>query len=70
MEERIESKLILEIISDHKNRSNKELELAMDFINADFNKTKETVLKMTNHLDKLEITYNKLLKEYNKRNAR
>ena len=70
MEERIESKLILEIISDNKNRSNKELELEMDFINADFNNTKETVIKMTNHLDKLENTYNRLLKEYNKRNAR
>jgi protein tyrosine phosphatase len=70
MNEKIESKKILEIVNDYKNRSNKDLELAMDFISADFNNTKETVIKMINHIDKLEKTYNILLKEYNKRNGR
>jgi hypothetical protein len=42
----------------------------MDFINEDFEKTKNVVLKMTKHLDKLETTYNSLLKEYNSRNGR
>jgi hypothetical protein len=41
----------------------------MDFIQKDFELTKETVIKLTNHLDKLENTYNTLLKEYQSRNG-
>lgn len=39
----------------------------MDFINEDFNSTKETLIKLTHHLDKLEITYNTIKKEYDSR---
>lgn len=67
--EKITSKEILEIISDYKSSSNKQLETAMNFIMLDFNNTKDHLIKMTNHLDRLEITYNKLLKEYKSRNA-
>ena len=42
----------------------------MDFIMLDFNNTKDHVIKLTNHLDKLEVTYNKILKEYKSRNGR
>lgn len=66
----ITAKEILDIISDYKSSSNKQLEKAMGFIMLDFNNTKENVIKMTKHLDKLENTYNKLLKEYKSRNAR
>ena len=41
----------------------------MDFIQKDFDLTKESVIKLTNHLDKLELSYNTLLKEYQSRNA-
>ena len=41
----------------------------MDFIQEDFKVTKENLIKLTNHLDKLENTYNLLLKEYNERNG-
>lgn len=68
--EKITSKEILEIISNYKSSSNKQLETAMDFVMLDFNNTKEHVIKLTNHLDKLEVTYNKLLKEYKSRNGR
>lgn len=68
--EKITAKEILEIISNYKSSSNKQLEKAMGFIMLDFNNTKENVIKMTEHLDKLENTYNKLLKEYKSRNAR
>ena len=34
-----------------------------------FEVTKETLVKLSSHLDKLEITYNTLLKEYNNRNG-
>ena len=43
--------------------------LALEFINKDFELTKESVIKMTKHLDNLEISYNTILKEYKKRNG-
>ena len=64
-----ESNIIIEIIKDPKNKSNSELQHAMDFINEDFNLTKESLIKLTNHLDKLERSYNLLLKEYKERNG-
>jgi hypothetical protein len=48
-------------------RSNKDLIFALDFISEDFESTKETLMKLTTHLDKLEITYNTILKEYENR---
>lgn len=68
-EKRVKAGEILQIIKEHKDRSNKDLTLAMDFIQEDFNVTKESLLKLTQHLDKLENTYNLLLKEYNDRNG-
>ena len=68
--EKIESKQILEIIKDYKSCSNKDLKLALDFISKDFDLTKESLLKLTDHLDKLELTYNTLLKEYHSRNGK
>jgi hypothetical protein len=64
---KINSDEILKIISERKERSNNDLELAMKFIQTDFDYTKENLLKMSNHLDKLENTYNVLLKEYKSR---
>ena len=63
------SQEILEIIQEYKSRSNSDLKKAMDFINEDFELTKNTLIKMTHHLDKLESTYNKLLSEYKNRNS-
>jgi len=53
-EKRVKAGEILQIIKEHKDRSNKDLTLAMDFIQEDFNVTKESLLKLTQHLDKLE----------------
>ena len=66
-EKKIKSNEILEIIKEYKERSNKDLKIAMDFIQEDFTLTKESILKLTHHLDKLELTYNTILKEYQKR---
>lgn len=66
-EKRVKAGEILQIIKEHKDRSNKDLTLAMDFIQEDFNVTKESLLKLTQHLDKLENTYNLLHKEYTDR---
>ena len=59
---------VLRIVKDYKSQSNKDLVFAMDFIQDDFTNTKETLVKLTHHLDKLENTYNLILKEYEKRN--
>lgn len=60
----------LKIVKDYKSHSNKDLQFAMDFIQEDFNYTKEQILKLTEHLDKLELTYNTILKEYKTRNKK
>lgn len=61
---------VLEIIKDFKNKQNKDLIKAMDFILQDFEYTKNTVINLTKHLDKLENTYNQILKEYNSRTGK
>jgi len=66
-EKKIKSGEILLIIKEYKERSNKDLQLAMDFIQEDFKLTKESLIKLTHHLDKLENTYNLLHKEYSER---
>jgi hypothetical protein len=58
---------VLSIVKDYKSHSNKDLQFVMDFINEDFNFTKETVIKLTQHLDKLELTYDTIKKEYDSR---
>ena len=58
---------VLKIVKDYKSHSNKDLTFAMDFIQEDFNLTKETLLRLSTHLDKLETTYNLILKEYESR---
>jgi len=55
------------IISEYESRPNKDLVNVMDYINDEFEKTKQQVINMTFYLDNLEITYNKILKEYQKR---
>jgi hypothetical protein len=67
-EKKIKSGEILQIIQEHKERPNKDLKLAMDFIEEDFKFTKDNLIKLTHHLDKLENTYNLLHKEYTERN--
>ena len=67
--ETVDSKKILEIIKNYKESSNKDLNLALQFIQKDFEHTKETLLKLSEHLDKLENTYNMLHKEFMNRNV-
>jgi prefoldin subunit 5 len=68
MENKQHAEKIVQIIKEYKSRPNKDLEIAMDFLKEDFEKTKESLLKLTNHLDKVESSYNLLLKEYQSRN--
>lgn len=63
----MEPKEVLKILSDYKNSSNKDLMLVMDFLQNDFEKTKDLILKLTKHLDTTEDSYNKVFEEYKKR---
>jgi hypothetical protein len=63
------SEEVIRIIKDYKSRPNKDLTKAMDFINEDFEFTKQALMKLSEHLDKLELSYNTLLKEYKSRNG-
>jgi hypothetical protein len=62
-----ESEKALDIIKNYKSSSNKDLIFVMDFIQEDFKLTKESIIKLTEHLDKVEVTYNTILNEYQKR---
>jgi hypothetical protein len=62
-----DAKKVLNIVKDFKSQSNKDLVFAMDFMKDDFEQTKETLIKLTHHLDKVELTYNTILKEYESR---
>jgi hypothetical protein len=67
--DKIESTKVIEIIKDYKSRPNKDLILVLEFVKKDYELTKENLIKLTEHLDKLEITYNTILKEYESRNV-
>lgn len=57
----------MEVINDPKSSSNSDLIFAMEIVQKDFESVKETLIKLTHHLDSLENTYNSILKEYNNR---
>lgn len=65
-----QAKKALEIIKNYKSHPNKDLTFVMDFIQEDFDLTKNSILKLSEHLDKLELTYNTILKEYENRNKK
>lgn len=67
MKKEEEAKKALEILKDFKNRPNKDLIFVMDFITEDFELTKKSLIKLTEHIDKLEQSYNLILKEFNTR---
>ena len=60
---------LLDVITNYKNKSNKQLKLALDKINKDFEATKDTIVKLTHQLDEIEKTYNNVFEEYKKRTS-
>jgi hypothetical protein len=62
MEEKIKT-----IINDYKSLPNKDLEFGLQQISEDFEETKKLLVRLTRHLDSLEDSYNKILKEYKSR---
>jgi hypothetical protein len=61
------SEKVTNIIKDFKNSPNKDLIFVMDILQKDFETTKDSLIKLTHHLDSIESTYNDILKEYNRR---
>ena len=62
-------KKFLEVLKNYKNKNNKDLINAMDYLTEDFDKTKDLLLKLSKHLDITEETYYKLLEEFNRRHS-
>lgn len=58
---------IKQIINDTKNQSNIDLMECMDFLSNEHEELKNTILKLTYHLDEVEFSYNKILEEYKNR---
>lgn len=64
---KIEFESILSQMNNLKNLPNNVLVSFMDKITADFELTKQKVIEQTYYIDKLEETYNFILKEYQNR---
>lgn len=58
---------ITEIVKNYKERPNKDLILAMEKINSEFEESKKMMLNLSKHLDRLENLYLEILKEYRNR---
>lgn len=58
---------IEKIILEPSSYSNQELMQCMDILSEEHEKVKEDIIKYTYQLDKLELSYNKLLNEYKER---
>lgn len=57
-----------ETLSNLKESPNKDLVFCLDYLNEEFEATKHNVIKLTEYLDKVEMLYNKILKELEGRN--
>jgi len=60
-------KELMTIIENYKESPNKDLVKVMSFITSEFEITKKNIIELTEHLDYLESSYNKILKEYESR---
>jgi rRNA processing protein Krr1/Pno1 len=58
---------VIEIGNDVINSSNKDLVDARDFLIGEFDKTKEIIIELTKQLESIELLYNNVNGELNKR---
>jgi hypothetical protein len=63
----MKSEEIIEVLKNYKNKSNKDLTSALQFLYEDFNNTKDLLIKLSKHLDITEDSYNKVLDELERR---
>jgi len=60
--------IIKEEVNDLPNLPNGRLIEIMDKLTLEFDETKTTIIDLTYHLDNVELLYNRVLTEYQKRN--
>jgi hypothetical protein len=58
---------IIDVVNDVKNKSNKDLFLAINELNDEFEKTKALIIDLTRHLDSVEALFNEINDEIEKR---
>lgn len=58
---------IIEISNDVENKSNKDLFVVVNELYEEYEKTKELIINLTNHLENVEIVYNNVNDEIAKR---
>lgn len=63
----MEKEQLLEIAKDPKNKSNKDLFLVINELHGEFEKTKGLIVDLTRHLETVEILYNDVNNEIEKR---
>jgi hypothetical protein len=63
----MEKNEVVENIKHLKELPNAKLVEIMDILSNEFENTKTTIINQTHYLDKLEIMYNTVLKEYEER---
>ena len=56
----MEKSKIIEILKDPEVKSNKDLGECLEFLNEEFDKTKDTIVELTKYLDIVEESYNKI----------
>ena len=67
MQDNMEKEKIVEVSNDVENKSNKDLLLVVNELYEEYDKTKELIIDLTNHLENVEIVYNKVNDEISKR---
>lgn len=59
--------LVNNVMNNLNESTNKEILHSLEYLSNDFEETKKTIINLTKHLDNVELVYNKILKEYQKR---
>ena len=63
----MDSQLLIEVANDVESKSNNDLLIAANQLYEEFEKTKQLIIDLTRHLDGVEILYNRVNKEIEKR---
>jgi hypothetical protein len=63
----MDSQLLIEVANDVESKSNNDLLLAATELYDEFENTKQLIIDLTRHLDSVEILYNRVNKEIEKR---
>lgn len=63
----LSKEVLLEISNDAENKSNKDLFVAVNQLYEEYNKTKDLIVDLTRHLESVELLYNNVNREIEKR---